>query len=116
VNAGVSSGGALPTAPPPESYTLKDMTRFLRSFSSDQRVQDNREFGHDSQIKNILSDMDGSCGWVRLNRDDINNLVRRWDLDLGYAMNGRYFQESSFGIVKKYVRSGDALDNVKLSK
>jgi hypothetical protein len=116
VNAGVSSGGALPTGPPPESYTLKDMTRFLRSFSSDQRVQDNREFGHDSQIKNILSDMDGSCGWVRLNRDDINNLVRRWDLDLGYAMNGRYFQESPFGIVKKYVRSGDALDNVKLSK
>src|SRR5436305_14705903 len=55
--------------------------------------------------------MDGSCGWARLNRDDINKLVRRWDLDLGYAMDGRYFQESPFGIVKKFVRSEDALDN-----
>ena len=51
-----------------------------------------------------------------MNRDDINNLVRRWDLDLGYAMNGGYFQESPFGIVKKYVGSKDALDYIKLSK
>ena len=60
--------------------------------------------------------MDGSCEWVRLNRDDINNLVRKWDLDLDYAMNDKYFQESPFGIVKKYVRFEHALNNIKLLK
>ena len=84
VNAGSLSGSALPLDPPSESYIVKDLIRFLRSFSSDQKGKGNGELGraepnhkYDSQIYNILSDMDSNHGWIRLNRDDINNVIRR---------------------------------------
>ncbi|KAI9730985.1 MAG: hypothetical protein M1834_005446 [Cirrosporium novae-zelandiae] len=87
-----------------------------REFAHPELIQQQQQQQHDPQINNILSDMDGSYGWLRLNRDDVNTLLRRWDLDLGYDMNGRYFQENPFAIVKKYVRSDATLDYVKLSK
>jgi hypothetical protein len=97
VNAGVLSGKK-PRGPPPDSYTVKDMVRFLRSFSSDHDGIDlgdlrpsDPDHQNDMQIRKILSEMDGSLGWVRLDRTDINDVIRRWELDAGYTMNGRGF-------------------------
>jgi len=58
--------------------------------------------------------MDGSLGWIRLDREDINNIICRWGLDIGYTMNGTGFQEHPFGIVKKLVVSDATLDNRKI--
>jgi hypothetical protein len=121
VNAGALNGSPLPLGPPPESYTLKDMIQFLRSFSSDQKIKGNVELGiadpnheYNSQIYNILSDMDGSHGWIRLDCDDINKVIRRWELDVRYTMNGGGFQESPFGIVKTFIESDAILNKVKM--
>jgi hypothetical protein len=77
VNAGMLSGKPLPRGPPPDSYTLKDMVLFLRSSSSDHAEIDlgslrpsDPDDRNDMQIRNILSEMDGSLGRIRLNRTD----------------------------------------------
>ncbi|KIW84474.1 hypothetical protein Z517_03724 [Fonsecaea pedrosoi CBS 271.37] len=118
VNASVLNGKSLPEGPPPEPYTLDDMLRFLRSFSSDHDTRNQK--GKDDQAPNttesckILSDMDGSLGWIRLNHKDMNYLIRKWELDVGFTMNGAGFQDDPFGIVKKLVVSNAPLDPPKI--
>ncbi len=62
----------------------------------------------------ILSEMDGSLGWIRLDCIDINNLIRRWELDVGYMMNSTGFHKNFFGIVKKFVESNKSLNERKM--
>jgi hypothetical protein len=82
VNAGVLSGKPLPQGPPPDSYTLKDMVLFLRSFSSDYDgidLDDLKPSGpNDMQTCKILAEMDGSLGWIRLDWTDVNDVIHRW--------------------------------------
>lgn len=66
------------------------------------------------QLHTILSDMDGSLGWIRLDYEDMNNVIRKWGLDIGYTMNGTGFRENPFGIVKKLVVSDAPLNNQKI--
>lgn len=133
MRAGALSGTALPRSPPLESYTAKDMIQLLRSFSSDGEGKGNRGIGRaaepdreisnptedtcsmsSSEIYDVLLGMDGSLGSMRLDCDDINNVIRRWELDVGFDMNGRCFQESPFAIVKRFVAPNAALDDIKM--
>lgn len=94
------------------------MLRFLQSFSSDHEAWTNEKLGHQGansmQVRKIISDMDGSLGWIRLDYEDMNNVIRKWGLDTGYSMNGTGFREHPFGIVKKLIVSDASLDNQNL--
>lgn len=94
------------------------MLRFLRTFSSDRDSPAtdplDQESPNDTEVRTILSEMDGSFGWIRLEREDINKIIFKWDLDIGFTMNGSGFQEHPFGIVKKLVVSDTPLDHRKI--
>ena len=67
MNAGVLTGKLLPRGPPPESYTERDMVRFLRSFSSDHEAWTlENEDQNNVQVRQILSEMDGSLDKIAL--------------------------------------------------
>ncbi|OAL26628.1 hypothetical protein AYO20_09969 [Fonsecaea nubica] len=115
VNAGVLAGKPVPRGPPPESYTERDMIQFLRSFSSDHDAWTlENEDQNNIQVRQILSEMDGSLGWIRLDRRDMNKIIHTWGLDVGYTMNGMGFQDNPFGIMKKLVAPDTPLDNGKM--
>lgn len=114
-------GASLPLGLPPDPYTKEDMTCFLKSFAPDldpgpvkEAWPSDFERQNNSSIRDILSEMDGSLGWIRLDRDDVDKLIRKWDLDLGHTMNGGLFKENPFGIVKKFVPSDPARDDFKM--
>ena len=82
------------------------MVRILRAFSLDRdcgalKEPRSLEFGrqNDVQIRDVLSEMDGSLAWVRMDLDDANKMIRKWCLDLGHTMNGGLFREDPFGVV-----------------
>ncbi|OAP54894.1 hypothetical protein AYL99_10594 [Fonsecaea erecta] len=60
--------------------------------------------------------MDGSLGWIRLDRKDMNKVIRIWGLDVSYTMNGIRFQDNPFGIIKKLVTPDTPLDNGKMQQ
>ena len=100
---------------------MRDMVQFIQSFSCDYNGIDLGDLKtsypepqNDPQIHEILSEMDGSLGWIRLDRTDINDVIHEWEFDVGYTMNGRGFKENPFGIVKKLVPSDAVLDNSKM--
>ena len=87
----LESRNPISEAPPPDPYTVGDMLRFLPSFSSDHDAWTMENLNHEEINRKILSDMDGGLRRIRLDYEDINNLIRKWGLDIGYTMDGTGF-------------------------
>lgn len=104
INAGVVAGKPLPVGTPPDFRMAPDLLGLLFSFASDRNcwIAPDGRFGDQTELRELAAEMDGSQGWTRIHMDDMNRVLYEWELKRTGAMNGAFFHDHPFAIVKKW--------------